>query len=91
MGTIEGMRIIELNFLYELFALCGYDTSREYNVYEIGRGCGCSMNETKQITEKLSSLDFVQNNRGFNEVSITQKGIDLMKSETTVEYSTFTY
>lgn len=83
----EYMRIIELNFLSELFVLCGDDTSRGYNMYDIGRRCGCSMNETKQIREDLSTLDLVQNSRGFNEVSITQKGIDLMKGERTVNYS----
>lgn len=86
MGIRERMRMIEFNFLYELFALCGHDTSREYNIYEIGRGCGCSVNETKQITEGLSRLDLVHNKRGFDEVSITPKGVALMKGERTIEY-----
>ncbi|HSE84099.1 MAG TPA: hypothetical protein VLB01_06100 [Thermodesulfobacteriota bacterium] len=92
METIENMRIIDLDYLSELFALCGCDTSRGFNIYEIGGRCGCSWNETKQITEELSNLDLLKtNNPGSHEVSMTQKGIDLMKGERTVSYSMFTY
>lgn len=70
-----------LDFLSELFSLCGEDTSREYNIYEIGRGCGCNMIETKRITKELFTLDLVQNSRGFDEVPITPKGIALVKGE----------
>ena len=92
MEPIEHVRIIDLNYLSELFALCGYDTSRGFNIYEISIRCGCSWNETKQITEELSNLDLLKtNNPGSHEVSITQKGIDLMKGERTVMYSMFMY
>ena len=88
----ERMRIIELSFLSELFTLCGYDTSRGFNIYEIGSRCGCSWNETKQITKELSDLDLLKTrNPGSHEVSITQKGIDLMKGERTVSYSVPVY
>ena len=80
----EPIRKKSLHFLSELFSLCGEDTSREYNIYEIGRGCGCSVVETKRITNELFTLDLVQNNRGFDEVSITPKGIALIKGEITV-------
>ena len=92
METIENMRIIDLNYLSELFALCGCDTSRGFNIYEIGSRCGCSWNETKQITEGLSNLDLLKTNTpDSHEVSITQQGIDLMKGERTVMYSIFMY
>jgi predicted transcriptional regulator len=88
----EQMRIIELNFLSELFSLCGNDISKEYNIYEVGSKCGCSWNETKRITEELSSLDLITKNNGdSNEVSITHKGIQLIKGERTVEYRAFIY
>ena len=88
----ERMRVIELNFLSELFVLCGDDTSRGFNIYDIGRGCGCSLTEAKQITEKLSNLDLLEKDKpSFHEVSITQKGIDLIKGERTVNYSTLIY
>ena len=92
METIEHMRIVELNYLSELFTLCDCDTSRGFNIYEIGSRCGCSWNEAKQITQGLSSLDLLKaNNLGSHEVSITQKGIDLMKGERTMPYSMFKY
>jgi predicted transcriptional regulator len=87
MEAIEHMRIVELNYLPELFTLCGCDMSRGFNIYEIGSRCGCSWNEAKQITQGLSSLDLLKtNNPGSHEVSITQKGIDLMKGERTMTY-----
>jgi predicted transcriptional regulator len=73
------MRVIELNFLSELFTLCGDNTSREYNICEVGSKCGCSWNETKQITEKLSELDLIKNERMPDKVAITYKGISLIK------------
>ncbi|HSE83366.1 MAG TPA: hypothetical protein VLB01_02315 [Thermodesulfobacteriota bacterium] len=88
----EHMRVIELNFLSELFVLCGDDTSRVYNIYEIGSRCGCSMTETKLITEELSGLDLLTKYEGsFHEVSITPKGIQLMKGEMAVRYRDFIY
>ena len=87
MEKTENIKIIELSFLSELFIRCGDDTSREFNMYAIGAGCGCSWNETKQITEKLSKLDLVQNRRRPDKVAITYKGISLVKGERTVEYS----
>lgn len=80
MGRRDRMGMIEFNFLFKLFALCGDNTSGEYNIYEIGRDCGCSVNETKQIAEGLSRLNLVYNKRGFDEVSITPKGVALMKT-----------
>ncbi|HEX3036346.1 MAG TPA: hypothetical protein VHT73_14715 [Thermodesulfobacteriota bacterium] len=83
----ERMRVIELTFLSELFVLSKDDTSRGYNMFEIGRKCGCSVKETKQIAEDLCKLDLVRNKRRPDEVSITPKGISLIKGERTVEYS----
>ena len=84
----EYMRIVELNFLSELFVLCRGDVTRGFSIYDIGRGCGCSLTETKQIAEKLSDLDLLMKDKpALHEVSITQKGIDLMKGERTVNYS----
>lgn len=84
MGAREPIRTKSLHFLSELFSLCGEDTSREYNVYEIGRGCGCNVVESKRITKELFTLDLIRNNRGFEEVSITPKGIALLKGEITI-------
>ncbi len=80
----DPIRIKGLHFLSELYSLCGEDTSKEYNIYEIGRGCGCNVVETKRITKELFTLDLVRNNRGYDEVSITPKGIALIKGKVTV-------
>ena len=80
----DPIKIKGLHFLSELFSLCGEDTSREYNIYEIGRGCGCNVVETKRIAKELFTLDLVRNKGGYEEVSITSKGIALMKDKVTV-------
>ena len=81
-GQIEGQR---LNFLSELFALCGEDTSKEYNLYEVGRQCGYNVTETKQVVEELSNSDLIKVQQGSDKISVTPKGIEMMKR--TIEYS----
>ncbi len=81
-GKVEGQR---LNFLSELFALCGEDTFKEYNLYEVGKQCRCNVAETKQIVEELSNSDLIKVQEGSDKISITSKGIEMMKR--TIEYN----
>ncbi|HEX3034592.1 MAG TPA: hypothetical protein VHT73_05575 [Thermodesulfobacteriota bacterium] len=81
-GQIEGQR---LNFLSALFALCGENISKEYNLYEVGRQCGYNTAETKQIVEELSNSDLIKVQEGSDKILITPKGIEMMKR--TIEYS----
>ena len=68
-GQIEGQR---LNFISELFALCGEDTSKEYNLYEVGRQCGYNS-------------DLIKVQEGSDKISTTPRGLEMMKR--TIEYS----
>ena len=79
MKTGDQIEQKRLNFLSKLFALCGDDTSKGCDMYDMGRRYGYDTAEIKQVVEELSGLDLIKVEKGSDKICITPKGIDVIK------------
>ena len=83
MGKIDEIEGKSLDFLTELYALYRNKDSGDLDMYEIGRRANCSRAETEYIVEHLSSVDVVKRGGSTDKVSLTPKGVEMIKNRTT--------
>lgn len=83
MGKTNEIEGRSLDFLTELYALYKDKDFRGLDMYEIGRRAKCDRSETDYIVEQLSSVDVIRRERSSDKVSLTPKGLEMMKNRTT--------
>jgi predicted transcriptional regulator len=83
MGKIDEIEGKSLDFLTELYTLYKDKDFRGLDMYEIGRRANCNRTETEYIVEHLSSVDVIKREGSTDKVSLTPKGVEMMKNRTT--------
>ena len=83
---MKWIREKSLYFLSTLDVLCKHDTSKEYNIYGIGKELKYKKAEIEYIVEYLTTLDLIVYKKSSYEASITPKGVEILKSKRPIEY-----